>query len=203
VARAVNGGSLRALLLASTATWGSCSSGSSKAADPSGSGTITGAGSLASWAKVAASHWIAKPAVGSPPVIAYLFESPVDCSAMTTVGWDLALKGAILELDLWELGPTGPVLTGSGARPLLGESPISAPRTFTIATAGGTATASYLFGQANPDATGGTVTVDALNPSRNVMGSLDVTFPASGGATGPASAKGSFDATWCGAGIEP
>jgi hypothetical protein len=194
--------SLWALLLAS-ATTSSCSTDGTNPVGPSGSGTITGGGSLASWTRVAASHWIAKPDVGSPPVIAYLFESPVDCSAMTTVGWDLPVKGAILELDLWELGPTGPFLTGSGAGPLLGDSAISAPRTFTIATAGGTAAASYLLGQANPDASAGTVTIDVLNPSKNVMGALNITFPASGGAASPASASGSFNATWCAAGIEP
>src|SRR5262245_37975957 len=133
---------LWALLLASAVA---CSSGTPDGGNPAGSGTVMGNGTLAHWSHVASSHWIAKPDLGSPPLILYLFESQVGCSAMARVGWDAALKGAILEIDLWEVGDAGPMLAGSQG-PLLGDQPISTPRTFTIGMSGATADASYLLG---------------------------------------------------------
>jgi len=194
---------LYSLLVAGAA---GCSNSSADGAKPGaggaqGSGTITADGQLSSFTKVASSYWIGHPDQGNPPVIFYMFQSPVLCSDMNTIEWDLAVKGALLEFNLWEVTDAGPILFGSDAGPLLGNSPIRGPRTFTIEKYGGTAFAGYLLGTSNPDANGGTVTLEQLNPSQNVVGSFDVTFPDPDGGT--TSAKGSFDAKWCPTAIEP
>jgi len=167
------------LLLAGAAGCSNSSANDTKpgGGGPQGTGTITADGQLSSWTKVSASYWIGHPAQGNPPVIFYMFQSPVLCSNMHATEWDLVVEGALLEFNLWEETDAGPMLTGGDAGPLLGASPISGPRTFKIEQYGGTAFAGYLLGSYNPDASAGTVTIQQLNPSQNLVGSFDVTFP--------------------------
>lgn len=188
-----------AVLFASVAACSSSSSGGGAA----GGNTVSGTGPLAGWTKFAASHWIANPDPVSTPVILFLFESPIECSAISALGWDSSVTTRVLEINLWEVTDGGPILTG-GSGPLLGSSLIASPRTFTIdAAAIGTAYVAYLSGAIDAEASEGTVTIDRLTPAQNIVGSLDVKFPAAGASAGPASATGSFDAKWCATGVEP
>ena len=58
------------------------------------------------------------------------------------------------------------------------------------------ADANYLGGPYNPSADGGTITITAVNPNQNIVGSFDLGFQGT-------SLKGTFDASWCAAGVEP
>jgi hypothetical protein len=176
------------------------------AGDGGPAGIVADSGALAGWTNFAAAYWIGKPDVGFAPVVLYLFESPIPCSAIGTIGWDLAINTRFLEIDLWELGDAGvPILYDPDAGSLLGSSAINSPRTFTVSMNPtiATALAAYTFGNLNPGANDGTVTVNQLNPKQNIVGAFDLTFDNPNGGPNGDTFKRTFDAKWCAGGVQP
>jgi hypothetical protein len=169
------------------------------------SGAVTGTGSLAGVKTFANAYWIGRPDVANAPLIMFLFESPIACSAISAGGWDAVVNTRFFEFDLWELGDGGtPILNQPGVSNLLGSSAITSPRNFTASLDPAIATAltSYTLGAFQPDANG-TVTVNQLTPGQNVVGAFDLAFLDADGGTGGDTLKGTFDATWCPTGTEP
>jgi hypothetical protein len=124
---------------------------------------------------VANAYWIGKPSAGSLPTQIFLLGGPLDCPGIGAPLWDKTLGNA----PLLELGVRG-----------------TAPNTYAIGT---DADASYLpdvSGVFNPSADGGMVTISMVNPGLNIVGSYEVHFQGD-------TLKGTFDATYCGAGVEP
>ncbi|HET6284511.1 MAG TPA: hypothetical protein VFH73_26380 [Polyangia bacterium] len=155
---------------------GVCGCGSSGGAPPPPdptAGTVSGSVKGTTWDKLSNAHWIGKPATGSPPVILFLFEAPVKCSDIVNVNWDKTATGSRQILEV-----------------ALKESAV---RTYQIMT---DAFAAYLFNDYNPDAFSGTVTIKTANPSMNIAGSFDLDFLGD-------KLMGTFDAKYCGDGVEP
>jgi hypothetical protein len=152
---------------------GCSGSSTSPASAPSEAGTISGTVSGTSWTSLSNAYWIGMPSAGSPPLIVFLFEGPMDCATLTNVNWD---KTAIGDKQLLEIG----VMQSKAG-------------TFQIPM---DASVAYLKGFFNPSAEVGTVTVGQINATQNVTGSFDVTFAGD-------ALKGSFDAKYCAGGVEP
>jgi hypothetical protein len=118
-------------------------------------------------------------------VVIFLFESPVQCAQVSSPGWDSRIQNGSQVLELKLLGQTPMVYhVTTSATPAPGEASVN----HSIATVGGTP----------PETAGssGTVTLSTLMPMLTATGSYDLTY-----ANG--SLKGSFDATYCAAGVEP
>jgi len=143
-------------------------------ASPTGPGTVSGTVMGVGFTIIASAWWIGKPGMGSPPTQVYLSDAALDCAALATPGWDKLLG----DKQLLELGLTG-----------------SAPQSYRIGT---DANAAYVGpgGNYNPSSDGGTITVTASNASKNIAGSFDLAFQAD-------AVKGTFDAAYCDAGVEP
>ena len=128
------------------------------------------------------------PDANAPPVaVVYVFEMPVQCSAITAAGWDTTLGNTNQDLELKAAGTTPGIYTVRGGNP--------------AALAAGEAVINHSVLMATPveqiSGAGSTVTLTALNAGRNATGSFNLTFP--GGGT----LQGTFDATWCPNGREP
>jgi hypothetical protein len=126
-----------------------------------------------SWKSLSNAHWIGQPATGSPPVIIFLFEAPVKCSELVALGWDKTPTASKQILELAAMG--------------------QAPGTYKIMT---DALAAYLLADYNPDAFSGTISITAVNPSTNIVGSFNLGFLTD-------SLAGTFDARYCADGVEP
>jgi hypothetical protein len=116
----------------------------------------------------------------------YLFENPVQCSAITGAGWDAALGGTNQDIEMKAGGTTPGTYTVIGGNP--------------AALAAGEAVINHSVLMATPteqvSSAGSTLTLVALNANRNATGSFQITFPSG-------SLQGTFDATWCPNGREP
>jgi hypothetical protein len=154
------------------ASCGGSSGGPAAMADPT-AGTIAGTVNGTSWTKLSNAWWAGKMVAGSPPVVLFLFEAPVACSEIVNLNWDKTATGArqILEFGILDMD-------------------VRAHQIMTDAFA------NYLFGNYNPDAYSGTVTITAVNPQANITGSFDLNFL-------PDTLTGTFDAKWCPDGQEP
>jgi hypothetical protein len=161
--------SAAAALLVTVGCGGSSPKGTS---DPT-AGNISGSINGTSWTQLSNAYWIGKPAMGSPPMIIFLFEAPVACSEIVNLNWDKTATGSrqILELALLS----------------------DMPRTYQIMT---DVSAAYLLGDYNPDAYSGTVTLSQVDPTVAVKGSFDLHFLSD-------SLAGAFDAKYCPDGVEP
>ena len=150
-----------------------CGGGSSPAMVDPTAGTIAGTINGTSWTKLSNAYWAGKMVAGSPPVVIFLFEAPVECSDIVNLNWDKTATGArqILEFGILDV----------------------APRSYQIMT---DAFANYLFGFYNPDAYSGTVTISAVTPGVDIVGSFDLNFL-------PDTLTGAFDAKYCADGQEP
>jgi hypothetical protein len=124
---------------------------------------------------VAKAFWIGMPSPSSLPTQVFLLGSSLDCTAISTPLWDKTLgTGALLELG------------AAGMTPNTYQIPI-------------TADGSYLpdaSGAYNPTAESGTVSITAVNASKNIVGSYEVHF-------GSDVLTGTFDAVYCATGVEP
>ena len=117
-----------------------------------GSGTVSGSVAGNSWTHIAAAYWIGKPAAGSPPVILFLLEAPLDCPTISLLNWDKTIGvSQVLEIGLSE----------------------AAARTFHVP---GDGVVAYLRDTLNPDADSATITATAINPMRNLTGTFDAMF---------------------------
>jgi hypothetical protein len=161
------------LTVAAIAACNGAASDASPDAAAGGAGTISGTVNGTKWTHVSSAYWIGKPSKGSAPLIAFLFEAPMDCATLVNPNWDKAAIGdkQLLELDLVK------AMAGSFAIPM-------------------EADVAYLRGAFNPSADAGDVTIDELNANKNLVGSFDVTFMGD-------PLKGTFDATYCPNGVEP
>jgi hypothetical protein len=140
--------------------------------DPT-AGTIGGTVNGTSWTKLSNAWWAGRMVAGSPRVALFLFEAPAACSEIVNLNWDKTATGArqILEFGLLDMD-------------------VRAHQIMTDAFA------NYLFGNYNPDAFSGTVTITAVTPQANITGSFDLNFL-------PDTLTGTFDAKWCPDGQEP
>ena len=166
----------RLSVLALVAVAGCSSTSSHGAADGSAGaapGTISGTVHGTKWTNLSNAYWIGKTSPGSPKVIVFLFEAPMDCATLKNVNWD---KTALGEKQLLEIGVLE-TMTGS----------FQIPKDASVA---------YLRGAYNPDADAGKVTIETIHPSKNLVGGFDVTFMGD-------ALKGSFDAKYCADGVEP
>jgi hypothetical protein len=175
--------SLAACVVAGFACSGSGDSGSNQGAGGSAGGvrdagslpgnTISGSVMGTSFTTVASSYWIGHPSAGSPPTQVYLSDQELPCQSLALPGWDktLATSSQLLEIDL-----AGSALT-----------------TYRVGT---DADANYVGGAFNPTASGGTVTLTAVNPSQNIVGSFDIQFDTT-------ALMGTFDGSFCADGVEP
>jgi hypothetical protein len=99
---------------------------------------------------------------------------------------DVALSCATLSAEGWDKAiGDGQLLEMAVSDPAPGEYAV-----------GTSADANYVHGAYNPTADGVTVTIGALNPMQNVTGSFDLTLAGD-------AVRGTFDAAWCGGGVEP
>jgi len=166
-------GRAAAAALTALLTLGACGSGAPGAMPDPTAGTIAGTIHGTSFSKLSNAWWAAKMVAGAPPAVIFLFEAPVGCAEIVNLNWDKTATGArqILELDFLD----------------------STARTYQIMT---DVSASYLFGAYNPDAYSGTVTITAVNPAQDIVGTFDVGFL-------PDALTGTFDAKYCADGQEP
>ena len=139
------------------------------------SGTVKGK----SFASVGSASWInVTPDPTDPtsrPTQIYISEAALSCGAISVPLWD-KVPGVTQLLEVVLASPS--------------------VKTFTI---GKDADANYLAGATsayNPTATGGSVTVTAVNPSQNIKGTFDLNV-------GGGRLQGSFDAPFCATGLEP
>jgi hypothetical protein len=131
--------------------------------------------------------WIGMPDANTPAVtVVYLFEMPVQCSAITAAGWDATLGNTNQDIEMKAAGTTPGTYTVIGGNP--------------TARAAGEAVINHSFLMATPmeeiAGAGSTITLTALNSNRNATGSFQITCLSG-------SLQGTFDATWCAAGREP
>ncbi len=157
-------------------TWGvalGCGGGGQTSTRDPTAGTIAGSVHGTQWNALSNAYWIGKPAMGSPPVILFMFEAPVACADIVNPNWDKTATGSrqILEVALLD----------------------SAARTYQVMT---DAFAAYLLADYNPDANAGTITVGATTPSVDMQGSFQLQFLND-------SLTGTFDAKYCTDGTEP
>ena len=146
---------------------------SSAAAESNQAGTISGGIQGSSWTKLSNAYWIGKPSRGSAPVILFLFESQVACTALVNPNWDKAgiSDSSSLEVDLLDAE-------------------------LRLHTVGADVAVAYLKGFYNPDADSGTVTLSELNDAQSIKGSFDLGF-------GGDALHGTFTAQYCADGVEP
>jgi hypothetical protein len=145
----------------------------SSKASSSAAGTISGTVHGTKWTSFADAYWIGMPSAGSPKLIVFLFEGPMDCPTITNPNWD---KTAIGDKQLLEIGVKQ-----------------SATGTFVVPM---DASVAYLKGAYNPDADEGEVKVDAIHAAKNLVGSFDVSYMGE-------PLRGTFDAKYCADGVEP
>jgi hypothetical protein len=149
--------------------------------------TITGMVMGKTFDKVTTALWIGKPDRNTPPTtVVYLFDASVQCSEISAVGWDGRIK-AMQVLEMKTGGTTPGKYTIRGGMPA-------------AVIAGEAATNHSTLGGAMPIeqfASGGTVTLTEVNAAKDATGSFDLMFPAGG------RLAGTFNATWCPAGVEP
>ena len=119
-----------------------------------GNNSVSGAVSGTTWSTLSRALWVGKPAVDSAPVFIFLFEAPIQCSAITMQNWDKML-GATQSL---EIGLTS-----------------TDPGVYQVAKG---ASVAYLLGDVNPDADSGAVTISKVVPGMMLSGSFDVKFGA-------------------------
>jgi hypothetical protein len=149
-----------------------CSGGADADQGPS-VGSIGGAVHGSSWSKLSSAYWIGKPSAGSSPVIFFLFESPVDCSALVNPNWDkLGISDhSSLEIDMLD-------------------------EELRDHSVGDDVDVAYLKGFYNPSADTGTVTLSEVKDAESLQGTFDVSF-------GADMLHGSFTAQFCAEGVEP
>lgn len=128
--------------------------------------------------------WLGAPDDPSTTVV-YLFSKPVNCSDLSTPGWDKRItdKTQFLEMKMFGLTPATFTVTTS-ATPAPGEAVVN----YTLSATTGT-----------PKETGGgggTVTLTTVNATKNVTGSFALKF-------GTESLNGTYDAVYCPGGHEP
>jgi hypothetical protein len=136
---------------------------------------VTGTIADAGFGAVAKAYWIGKPGAGSLPTQIYLSGAPLDCSAIAAPLWDKTIGNE----PLLELGVRG-----------------STPNSYRV---GIDAEASYLpngTSAFNPSADSGTVAIQEVYAATNIAGSFHLNF-------GADTLTGSFDAAYCGNGVEP
>jgi hypothetical protein len=120
--------------------------------------------------KVAAAYRIGRPASASMTVI-FLLESAISCQDLAAPGCDVSLGSSqILELHV----------------DCLSAGSYDVPKT---------ASASYQRHTTNPDASGGQIVLERLDPTETA-GTFDLSF-------GSDQLSGSFSAPYCAAGVEP
>jgi hypothetical protein len=145
--------------------------------DASVGNTISGSVVGEPFTSAANALWIGKvDATGSRPVIVFLFREPVSCAQVTQAGWDTVLLDASAAQQILELAVDS-----------------TAPGTYAV---GKTASWDYRSPGHNPKGSGGTITVLSALPAQSISGSFAV-------ANGGDALVGTFDATWCEAGVEP
>jgi hypothetical protein len=159
--------------IAATLAIAGCAGDRSGAPASSSAGTISGMVQGVEWTSFSDAYWIGMPSAGSPEVIVFLFEGPMDCATLANVNWD---KTAIGEQQLLEIGVLKS-MTGTFAVPM-------------------DASVAYLKGAYNPSADAGKVTLDVIHAGVSLSGSFDVTFMGD-------PLKGTFDAKRCPDGVEP
>jgi hypothetical protein len=135
--------------------------------------SISGSVMGMSFTTVTTSYWIGKPSAGGAPTQIYLLDEKLPCQSISAPGWDKTIAAATQVLEMGIAGPT--------------------VSTFHILM---DADANYLGGPYNPSADGGTITITAVNPMQNIVGSFDLGFQGT-------SLKGTFDASYCASGVEP
>ncbi len=150
-------------------------------------GTESGAAGTADTAPApftaATKLWIGAPDDAATTVI-YAFSTSVPCSLISQHGWDAKVPNDTQLVELKAFGQT--------------------PATYTVVTtktpAPGEASVNYTFSTAanatETSASGGTVTLGALNANRNATGSYSLQF-------GATQLDEAFDAVYCAGGVEP
>lgn len=175
-----------------------CGGGSGASGTGGTGGGVAGAGGIAgssvngmvngrTFGTATTALWIGMPDANTPPVtVIYLFDMPVQCSAITTAGWDTTLGNTNQDLEMKAAGTTPGTYTVQGGNP--------------TALAAGEAVVNYSVLMAAPAeqiaSAGSTITLTAFNAGRNATGSFNITFT-------NGSLQGAFDATWCANGREP
>jgi hypothetical protein len=151
---------------------------------PAGGGTASGDVDGRSF-DVVASAWLAGQPDDPHTTVVYVFDAPVICDDLATPGWHTRIADGTqaLELKLIGLEPGDYPVPASG-RPSAGESDDNLTVTSTTATPN------------EVSATAGSVTLDAIRPSRSATGSFDLTFP--GGHL-----SGTFSTGFCASAHEP
>ena len=137
-----------------------------------GPNSVCGSVNGNAWNQVAAAYWIGMPSAGSAPVIVFLTEVPLRCQDISVVNWDKVIGNAqVLEIGL----------------------SAEATRAFQVPAE---ASESYLRGELNPEADSGLVTITAIQPAQNIVGSFQARYRTD-------QIQGTFDATYCASGVEP
>jgi hypothetical protein len=163
---------------------GNDSGGGTDGGSGNGSGTVSGSGNGTPFPTVASALWFGKPDSAATTVV-YVFSKHVDCSQLTAPAWDSRITNGTLFIEMKEFGLTPKVYTVTGsATPAPGEASVN----HTVSSTSGT--------PVEGAATGGTVTLTALNAGTNTTGSFALQFGAN-------NLTGTFDAAWCANGVEP
>jgi hypothetical protein len=127
--------------------------------------------------------WIGAPDDPTTTVI-YAFSKSVPCSLLSAHGWDAKLASGTQLVELKTFGLTAQLYNVVTTKtPAPGEAAVN--YTFSVA-ANATETS----------ASGGTVTLSALNSKKNATGSYALSF-------GATKLDGAFDAAYCAGGVEP
>jgi hypothetical protein len=128
-----------------------------------------------SFGSVANAYWIGMPSQGSLPTQVFLSGAPVACATLSAPLWDKAIG----DKPLLELAVRGTTVN-----------------TYSIPT---DADANYLPSASsafNPTADNGSITISAVNASKDIVGSFELHF-------GADALMGTFDAAYCATGVEP
>ncbi|MBI5532137.1 MAG: hypothetical protein HY898_05460 [Deltaproteobacteria bacterium] len=165
-------------MLAAAVSLAACGSDQGTGTTPGSSdGTISGSVQGAGWTSLQSALWISK--AGAPTAVVFLFEAKAACADISAPNWDKNLGASkLLEIQTVD----------------------SAPRTYSVSndpdSGARTATVAYLYGNYNPNADSGSVTIESVIPGRSLSGSFDVGFGTDG-------LKGAFKAAYCAGGVEP
>jgi hypothetical protein len=163
---------------------GSPDSGANRA-DGGSTNTISGSATGSPFSTVATALWIGAPDDPTTTVI-FLFSQPVACSAISAIGWDARITNATQVLEMKEFGTTPRTYTVvTTLTPAPGEASVN----YTLSSTAGTPT--------ETSSSGGTVTLSTLTANTNATGSFALTFGAAN------ALNGTFNATFCPAGVEP
>ncbi len=127
--------------------------------------------------------WVGAPDDAATTVV-YAFSQPVSCNLISAHGWDTKIPNGTRLVEMKEFG--------------------TAPNTYMIVTtktpAPGEAAVNFTYSvtanATETSASGGTVTISALNATKNATGTYALTF-------GATHIDGAFDATYCAGGVEP